>query len=236
MRRNVTDFHEFYTGALGGMVQHALVRKLGDFLKPDKQTCLAFGYVFPFVKETNDFFAVLMPGYLGAKSWPEGRLNRVAVIDEYPWPIETNSVDQLLIVHGLEYTQNPDAVLKEAWRVLKSQGRLKLVVPNRFGFWARSDRNVLGFGRPYSAGQLLEILRACNFVKEKQERALFTPPLSWRWVVRLSPYIEKYMGWLLDSFGGVHIVEVSKQLYAGLPVTVAETTKEKPVLAVKPTA
>ena len=64
------------------------------------------------------------------------------------------SVDRVLLVHGLESSEYQRELLREVWRVLTGEGRLLVVAPNRRGIWARLERTPLGWGQPYSTGQL----------------------------------------------------------------------------------
>ncbi len=47
--------------------------------------------------------------------------------------------------------------------MLAPGGRLVIVVPNRRGVWARFEHTPFGTGRPFSRGQLTELLRETNF-------------------------------------------------------------------------
>lgn len=45
-------------------------------------------------------------------------------------PLEDNSVDCVLAVHLIEHLHRPDCLMREAYRVLKSQGKLVLITPD----------------------------------------------------------------------------------------------------------
>ena len=107
--------------------------------------------------------------------------------------------------------------------MLAGQGRLILVVPNRSGLWARSDHTPFGCGVPYSQKQIRELLKAHMFVPESIDRALFFPPTSSsRFVLTTAPLIEKIGQSFFNAFGGVYVIEASKQIYAGTPVGVTQ--------------
>src|SRR3546814_1157411 len=76
------------------------------------------------------------------------------------------------------YTTLCRALLREIWRVLTGDGRVLVVVPNRRGLWARSDRTPLGWGHPYSAAQLSRVLRDNMFTPTRTQRALYVPPIG----------------------------------------------------------
>jgi SAM-dependent methyltransferase len=122
------------------------------------------------------------------------------------------------MVHGLEFAENPAEMLKEAWRVLAPNGRLVIVAPNRRGVWARFEHTPFGSGRPYSRGQLAELLRETNFTPGALTEALFFPPSKGRRVFRMHAACERFGRRLWPLFSGVLIVEAQKRLYQGLPV------------------
>jgi SAM-dependent methyltransferase len=124
-------------------------------------------------------------------------------------------VDKLVLMHGLETSENPSKLLEEAFRVLGPGGRLMLVLPHRGGLWARSDRTPFGFGRPYSLGQIEAQLRRHSYQMEGHRAALFSPPSDRRFWLKTAPFWER-LG--QRSFtvlaAGVLVVEATKQVYA----------------------
>ena len=64
------------------------------------------------------------------------------------------------------------------WRVLSPSGRLLIVTPNRRGLWARFDSTPFGHGRPYSRGQLTQLMRESQFTPTYWGRTLYTPPFE----------------------------------------------------------
>jgi SAM-dependent methyltransferase len=152
-------------------------------------------------------------------------LNVSVLCEETLWPLETGVVDRLIVMHGLETSDNPTALLEECWRVLGPGGRVLFVVPNRAGLWSRRDATPFGFGRPYSLGQLEAQLKLNRFVPERHVAALFQPPSHRRFWLRTGPMWEK-AGRRISNYyaGGVLMLEASKQVYAptrpGLPAAV----------------
>src|SRR5215813_13537620 len=72
----------------------------------------------------------------GVVKWPTTRPALSALVDENELPLPDSAVDRGMLVHALEMTNDPGALLREVWRVLASGGRLLAVVPNRRGLWA----------------------------------------------------------------------------------------------------
>jgi SAM-dependent methyltransferase len=222
MLLNAVDLKEFYDTTQGRVVQHMIRRHVRAFWPDVKgQRVAGLGYAVPYLRfflgEAERVFA-LMPMQQGAVFWPPEEKGLVSLCDEQALPVETNSIDRLLVVHTLNSAESMHGVLQEAWRVLTGQGRLMIIVPNRSGIWARMDNTPFGHGTPYSSGQLRQLLKQHMFVPERAERALFFPPASSRLMLTAAGAWEKIGGKLFNAFGGVNIIEATKQIYAGTPV------------------
>jgi hypothetical protein len=232
MYSKAVDLKEFYDTVLGRVVQRILRQNLRGFWPSvGGLRVLGLGYAVPYLKPflgEAERVAALMPSHQGAVFWPlpekGDERGLVSMVNEAELPIETNSVDRLLIVHGLQGFESLDAVLRESWRVLSGQGRLLLVVPNRTGIWARVDNTPFGHGTPYSVGQIRQHLKEYLFVPERAERALFFPPSTSRLTLATAPAWEKIGQRFFNAFGGVNLVEASKQLYAGTLATAPATS------------
>jgi len=168
--------------------------------------------IFAFFDEAECAFSLMSAG-LGAHDWPHDGPNAVALTEQAELPIETNSLDRVLMVHNLEFSEFVKPSLQEVWRVLKSNGRLLLIVPNRAGLWARTDWAPFGHGTPYSLSQLSYALRESLFVHERTEEALFMPPVKHTSFLKAAGTFER-VGTYMPIGAGVHIVEASKQIYA----------------------
>jgi SAM-dependent methyltransferase len=123
----------------------------------------------------------------------------------------------VLLVHALEMSHDPTALLREIWRVMASGGRLLAVVPNRRGLWARMDTTPFGHGRPYSRSQIMHLLRDAWFTPVDWSEALFVPPIQNSWFLRSAMAWERTGAIVSAPFAGVHIVEATKQVYRAIP-------------------
>lgn len=222
MYTKAIDLKEFYSTVQGRVVQRLLRQHIRRFWPDVKgMRVLGLGYATPFLKpllpEAERVLA-LMPAQQGAVYWPYGARGLVSLCDEGALPVETNSIDRMLVIHGMPGYESLDDILREAWRVLSGQGSLLLVVPNRAGIWARFDNTPFGHGAPYSLGQIRHALKEYMFVPEKAERALFVPPSASRLLLSTAPVWEKLGARFFNAFGGVNMVEATKQLYAGTMV------------------
>ncbi|MCB1390637.1 MAG: methyltransferase domain-containing protein [Rhodobacteraceae bacterium] len=189
-------------------------------------TLVGYGFAVPLLRP---FLGIaervigLMPGPQGVMHWPADGANHSVLCDEARWPLANDSVDRLVVMHGLETSDHPLALLDEMHRVLSPQGRALIVVPARGGLWARSDATPFGFGRPYSRGQLERLMSDAGFVCAAHTSALFFPPSARRFWLRSARAMEKAgRNWGPDRLGGVMIVEAMRRDTAaprGLRVT-----------------
>lgn len=227
MHLKAVDLREFYHTTIGRVVRRVLRQKIASFWgEADHLRVIGLGHATPYLRPfagKAERIVALMPSQQGAVYWPQDAKGLVALYDEDRLPIESNSVDRVLIVHTLNSPESLDAVLKEAWRVLTGQGRILLIVPNRAGIWARMDNTPFGHGTPYSMTQVRQTLKNYMFVPERVERALFFPPSTSRLLLLTAPLWEKIGARFFNAFGGVNLVEATKQIYAGTPVGVTSS-------------
>lgn len=213
------DLKEYYMTPQGQGVCRLLLKRFGAWW-PESQIrsdiLLGVGYAVPYLDTCNGprHLYALLAGQMGAMVWPSGGAQRCVLSDRGVWPIPGSSLDYVLMVHELEYAEDPGAVLDEAWRALKPEGRLMLIVPNRTGLWARAENTPFGHGRPFTSRQLHELLRDHHFALERITGALLAPPFKSPGLTkRVSPILEK-LAPFFTPLSGVIVVEASKRLYS----------------------
>ena len=157
-----------------------------------------------------------MPAAQGVIKWPTSR-PALATLVENSMPLTDSAVDRVLLVHGLEMTDDAIALLREVWRVLSPYGRLLAVIPNRRGVWTRTDTTPFGHGRPYSRAQITQLLRETWFTPDGWGEALYVPPVGNGWFLRSAVAWERTGSTISVPFAGVHIVEATKQVYRAIP-------------------
>jgi SAM-dependent methyltransferase len=215
---DVVDLRDFYKGRLG-QVARRMIRRRIRLIWPNLSgmRLLGLGYAVPYLRPFRDEaerVIALMSAGQGVLSWPPEGPNAVALADEGELPLQDFSIDRVLMVHGLEYSEQVRALLKEVWRVLAGGGRIMVVVPNRRGIWARIDATPFGQGHPYTASQLSRLLREADFTPERVSAALFVPPTGSRMMLRSANAVERIGERWFTTFAGVSIVEATKQIYA----------------------
>ncbi len=219
MHLDVLDLRNFYYRTkLGRVAQRAIRDRVVTFWAPEAvkgQTIVGFGFAVPLMRpfmEPARRVTALMPAQQGVMPWPAGQHNVSVLCEEVLWPLDTGSVDKLILLHGFETSENPSALLREATRVLGPGGRALFIVPNRSGLWARRDATPFGFGRPYSLGQLEAQLLRHDFTPERHLAALFSPPSERRFWLKSADWVEKAGRRVSNSLaGGIFMVEVTKE-------------------------
>jgi SAM-dependent methyltransferase len=241
MPLDVNELRSFYASGLGDVAR----RLIGRVLRVRWDNCvglslmgLGFGspYLDRFREEAMRALA-FMPAEQGVVNWPASGRSSSALVEPAMLPLPDASIDRILVVHALETAEYPNALLEEVWRILTPGGRAIFVVPSRRGVWARVDGTPFGFGRPYSKGQLRELMRETLFSPIYWGEALYAPPFQRRLFLNWATGFERIGAMLGLPFAGVFIVEATKQLYR--PVGVRRIARrELPAMhpALAPTA
>ncbi len=182
---------------------------------------MGLGYALPYLDvlhtRARQCFA-FMSAAQGASPWPCAEKVATALVFEEDLPLPDASIDCVLLVHALEYTENSYETLNEIWRILAPNGSLIVIVPNRSGFWARNTSTPFGYGEPYSRQQIARLFEKTNFISESmQEIVHYTPSLGY--ISRLfSFFYEPFARHLLPYFGGLLMCKAQKRVYQGLLV------------------
>jgi len=242
MTIDVVDLREFYSRRLGIVARQMINRGIRErWPGAEGQRVLGVGYPTPYLglfREDAERCVAFMPAAQGVLKWPTGRPALAALVDEFDMPLEEAAVDRVLLVHALEMSDDPEALLREVWRVLAPSGRMMAVIPNRRGVWTRTDKTPFGHGRPYSRSQITQLLRQTWFTPTAWGEALFVPPVSGSWFLRSALAWERIGAAVSLPVAGVHIVEATKQVYRAIPAKrerVRLIPALKPVLVPTPT-
>jgi SAM-dependent methyltransferase len=66
-------------------------------------------------------------GYFGVDIFPGA--DAVVDLEQYPWPIESNSAEEIVCNHYVEHVTDLIKFMDEIYRILKPGGKVKLVAP-----------------------------------------------------------------------------------------------------------
>ena len=221
MSAEVHGLEEFYATPPGAVAARLLGARLRA-LWPDLTGLdwMGLGWAAPYAplwSGQRGRRLLLVPETLAARRLPGCALPTFALAEERRLPLPDRSLDRILLVHALEASTRPRSLLRECWRVLRDDGRLLVVAPNRLGPWAQFEHTPFGQGQPYSEGQLQRLLEAQLFRVERREAALFVPPFPWRAALRGAGLWEAAGRGVTRRLGGLVLIEAEKDLFAAMP-------------------
>lgn len=228
---DINDLVRFYDSPIGGRVKRSLGTKIHS-LWPSaaNENILGVGYTFPFIKDfhpESEHLCCLMPQKLGARVWPVNGKSLVTLADERHFPFSDRLFDKVLLIHSLEFIDDPSALLQECWRTLTHRGKLLACVPNRTGLWSHMDKTPLGSGQPYTLGQLTKALKNNHFDILRILHALHFLPLKSHRMLHLLHPLEAFSQKWMPHLGGMVIVEASKTLWS--PPVEKASLQAKPI-------
>ncbi|ALE03216.1 SAM-dependent methyltransferase 2, in cluster with Hydroxyacylglutathione hydrolase [Bartonella ancashensis] len=182
---------------------------------------LGFGYALPYLSTLHmraQQCLAFMPASQGAVPWPCADKVATALVFEEDLPLPDASIDCVLLIHALEYTENARETLNEIWRILVPNGHLILIVPNRSGFWACNDRTPFGYGQPYTRQQVIHLFQETNFAVGPIHDVVHYMPSSGYVQRFISLCYESFARYLFPYLGGLLVCHAQKRVYQGLLV------------------
>jgi SAM-dependent methyltransferase len=214
MYLDVVDIRDFYATPLGRVVARHLGPVVASLVQVDSSTrVLGFGFATPYLDRVKgaERRLAFMPAGQGVIDWPAHNGSATALVEEDSLPLPDSSIDLVLLVHGLEMSPRPNALMAELRRVLTSGGRLIVVAPNRQGPWARSDISPFGFGRPYSRSQVRSLFAEVGFEAQAWTTALHMPPTARRPLLGAARAFDRIGRRVWPAFAGVIVVSAVKR-------------------------
>jgi SAM-dependent methyltransferase len=231
MHLDAVDLRSFYYRTkLGRVAQAALRGALRDMWPDVRGASLGgFGFAAPVLRQFMGEAArtiCVMPAQQGAFHWPVDGPNLSVLVEERNWPVQAGFFDRLIVLHGLETSEQPGGLLEEVNRVLAPGGRAIFVVPNRTGAWARRDATPFGYGRPYSLGQLERQLQEHGFEPERHTAALYAFPSHRGFWLRMARTFEATgRRFNAQRFAGAMLLETTKLAFAAPRAGIRETAR-----------
>ena len=219
MRSDVVELRRFYAGPLGHAVREMVGRKVDEaWGRAAGLDVLALGYATPFLDGLSGARRVVaaMPAQQGVEVWPVGDGGNLACLaDEEALPFPNALFDRVLVVHGLEESDDPLSFLREVWRVLAPSGRVILAAAARSGLWSNTEQTPFGSGRPFTRRQLEQLAREAELEPLAWSRALYVPPMAG--LARYAEGFELAGARLWPRFAGLILLEAVKQTFAVKP-------------------
>ncbi len=98
------------------------VNEIWNNINEELDVILGIGYTSPSFKQSSAQILSSM----------QGSMKSSAIFSEDELPISNNSIDKILIIHELEYTNNIQKLCTEMYRIITPGGRLIAILPNRY--------------------------------------------------------------------------------------------------------
>lgn len=138
-------------------------------------------------------------------------------------PLQSDSVDIMLLPHTLEFAAEPHEVLREAGRVLTGEGELLVLGFEPLGGW--SVRHAFTRGgfppgriRTIPAHRLADWLKLLGFEVGAAERFLYVPPLASLQTGRARGVIERIGRRAWPRLSGAYLLHARKRVHSLTPV------------------
>lgn len=139
-------------------------------------------------------------------------------------PFDRDSLDLVLLHHGLDAAVSPHALLREAARVLIPDGHLLIVGFNPWSLWGlwRLFRGIHSptpwLQRPLSAQRLADWLSLLDFEVVGLETVCFVPPLSRATIRQRFLWLEKLGRQFWQQSGAVYVLLARKRVSCLTPL------------------
>src|ERR1700710_2015934 len=121
MSIDVVDLRDFYGQRLATVGRHFVGRGIRRrWIDTHGQRVLGIGYATPYLglfREEGERCLAFMPAAQGVVKWPTAKPALSALVDEFELPLPDAAVDRVLLVHALEMSHDPTALLRGVWRV-----------------------------------------------------------------------------------------------------------------------
>lgn len=149
--------------------------------------------------------------------------SRHAIASSEALPLQTDSVDAVLIHHALDYTPDSHRLLREASRVLMPGGKLLIVGFNPLSTWGVRRFARVGVSLPWSA-RFISANRVCDWLKllefgvERVSHCAYLLPFTHPRVVQLAPALERFGKRVDAPVGAAYMIVACKQLMPVTPV------------------
>jgi len=131
-------------------------------------------------------------------------------VDAQNKPLPDADIGCVIALHAAVTAHDIGSLLREAWRVLKGEGRLLIFVPRRGSTWAQNPASPFSKEGAYAAVQIENLVRMQGFVPRTRHVLLASPGLCQK-IEPLALKMESLAPFLFWG-GGVLAVEGQKRV------------------------
>jgi SAM-dependent methyltransferase len=217
MSNDILTLQQFYNSNLGRVFELSITSQIKKFWhNAKKEHVLGIGYCLPYlIHYYHDAESIIYAtmAHQGVTAWPPGEdTNCATLVYEDLLPFAGSSFDKILVIHGLEESHSTQKILRELWRVLKENGQLIIITPNRRGLWIQSEQLSLDYNHLYTMSQLSQEMRQTSFTILNKSSFLYHVPNQNHFTKKVS-YILQYIGpLLLPQFSGMLCIQATKHV------------------------
>lgn len=139
-------------------------------------------------------------------------------------PIQTDTIDAVILYHALEFSHDPHQVLREAERILVPEGHIVILGFNPFSLWGLRRwlpyrRSAMPWcGRFLSLLRLRDWLALLGFEVLSTRPLFFRPPLQRRGIMSQLGRMESWGARWWSIFGAVDVVVARKKVSTLTPI------------------
>lgn len=134
-------------------------------------------------------------------------------------PLESQSIDLLVLPHVLEFTEEPHAILREIDRVMMPEGRIIITSFNPWSLWGmrrwlRADTNMYPWcGDFISLVRMKDWLSLLGFEVSTGKLGCYVPPvMQEKWISRFGFMEDAGDRWWAIG-GGIYMIEAIKRVH-----------------------
>ena len=122
-------------------------------------------------------------------------------------PIRSEAMDVVLLIHALEWSDDPKATLQEVYRVLKPNGKLIIFGFNPWSLWRLWSLRV---NKLYSPGKITQKLNGLGCEIDLYQTLCFYPRI---------PFIEVMGQFLFPYLGAIYLISATKNVPGMMPLS-----------------
>lgn len=147
-------------------------------------------------------------------------------------PIETHSVDIVILPHSLEFQEDPHQVLREVNRILRPEGIVLLLGFNPWAIWhlprflPRAKNKTPWNGRFISRSRVIDWLKLLNFSIDKNQGYCFFPLVHYQPSHQAKIILESIAAWFPVMPAAYFLVGV-KRVTGSTPIFHLRDIKER---------
>src|SRR3990167_9850382 len=138
-------------------------------------------------------------------------------------PVQTESMDIVLLMHTLESSKTPKAMLDEAYRVLRPNGQLIIFGVTRWSLWQISrlwmqKKLFSDIKKLHSLSKIKRLLYENDFEIVQQQTMCFRPLFKNKTLLHVFLFLEALGQFFMPYCGGIYMIHAIKNIPGMTPL------------------